>query len=166
MVNSFTRRRLGGATLSAAAAGSVGTLLARPRPAFAYYNCVNVVLRDPFWGQYRRAIQSGSNAAGVPGGLARAGFVVDGTPSVGAVMSWPAGMYGASSVGHVGIVTAVNGDGTVFVRHENWPYGSAEHVQAFTIRPGMEFVHLPVAVETATTPEETAGDDLEAGVTA
>lgn len=147
MVYSFSRRRFGKATLSAAAsAGSLGTYLAHARPAHAY-NCVSVVLRDPFWGQYRRAIESGSNASGVPAALARAGFAVDGTPSVGAVMSWPAGMYGASWVGHVGVVAAVNEDGSVIVRHENWPYGSPEHLQRFIVRPGMEFVHLPVAPE-------------------
>ncbi len=60
-------------------------------------------------------------------------------------MSWPAGMYGASSAGHVGVVAGVNANGTVLVRHENWPYGTGEHLQTFTVRPGMQFVHVPGA---------------------
>ncbi|HXI19106.1 MAG TPA: CHAP domain-containing protein [Chloroflexota bacterium] len=143
MLHSFTRRRMG-ATIPAVVA--TGSIFARPRPAYAAYNCVNTVLRDPFWSQYRRAIESGSNAAGVPNALGRAGFVVDGTPSAGAVMSWPAGQYGASGVGHVGVVTGVNVNGSVNVLHENWPYGSPPHVQTFAVRPGMQFVHRPAPV--------------------
>ncbi len=114
-------------------------------PALYTPNCVNVVLRDAFWGQFRRAIERGANAAGVPAALARVGFAVTGAPSAGAVISWPAGAYGASAAGHVGIVEAVRGDGSVLVRHENWPYGSGEHLQAFVVRPGFEFVHQPEA---------------------
>jgi hypothetical protein len=136
----FTRRR-GTATLAALFA-SGGAILSTPHPAFAY-NCVNVVLRDPFWGQYRRVIESGNNAAGVVPSLARQGFTVNGTPSVGAVISWPAGMYGASGVGHVGVVASIPGNGTVVVRHENWPYGTGEHLQSFPLRPGYQYVHQP-----------------------
>jgi surface antigen len=106
-------------------------------------NCVNVVLRDSFWGQFRRAIETGGDAAGVPDALARAGFVVSDVPSVGAVMAWPRSTYGASPSGHVGIVTAVREDGAVVVRHENWPYGALEHTEVFAVRPGLRFVHLP-----------------------
>jgi surface antigen len=60
-------------------------------------------------------------------------------------MSWPPGYYGASGVGHVGVVAAVNDNGTVLVRHENWPYGSGEHLQVFPLRPGYQFVHCPGA---------------------
>ena len=110
------------------------------QPAYAY-NCVNVVLRDPYWGQYRRIVESGWNAAGVGIAFARNGFVVDTTPEPGSIMVWPAGYYGASGTGHVGVVVAVNGNGTVLVRHENWPYGTAEHPQVFTVQPGHRFVH-------------------------
>src|SRR5688572_6556786 len=137
MVQVMSRRRVGAVTLGAAAA-----VLTRVQPAYAY-NCVNVVLRDPYWGQFRHIIESGWNAAGVPGALARSGFQVDGSPSIGAVISWPAGQYGASSVGHVGVVTNVHDNGTVQILHENWPYGSAAHLQTFTVRPGMVFVHVP-----------------------
>ena len=127
-------------------------------------NCVNVVLRDPFWGQFRRAIESGGDAAGVPGALARAGFAVTGSPSVGAVVSWPAGAYGASTSGHVGIVEAVRADGSVLVRHENWPYGAREHVQAFTVRAGFQFVHRPDVV--AAGPPAPPGGDAAAAAAA
>ncbi len=141
-----------GATIPAVVA--TGSVFVRPQPAYAYnYNCVNTVLRDPFWSQYRRAIESGSNAAGIPSALSRAGFAVDGSPSVGAVMSWPAGQYGASGVGHVGVVTGVNANGSVNVLHENWPYGNPPHVQTFAVRPGMQFVHRPAPVVAQALPE-------------
>src|SRR5687767_878469 len=146
------RRCLAGATLAAFAL----VLFAAPpaaraaAPGYAA-NCVNAVLRDAFWGQFRRAIESGGDAADVPRALARAGFAVTDSPSVGAVISWPRGAYGASSSGHVGIVVAVavRGEGTVLVRHENWPYGSSEHEQVFTVRPGFQFVHRPDALASA-----------------
>jgi hypothetical protein len=149
MVSFLTRRRVGAVLTGAATA-----ILTGIRPAFAY-NCVNVVLRDPFWGQFRRIIESGSNAVGVPSALARNGFQVDGSPSVGAVISWPAGQYGASGVGHVGVVTAVHGDGTVQILHENWPYGAPAHLKNVVVRPGMLFVHVPAPVA-ETEPEELA----------
>jgi surface antigen len=99
------------------------------------------VLRDPYWAQYRRIVESGWNAAGVGTAFARHGFPVDGMPAPGTIMVWPAGAYGASGVGHVGVVVSVNGNGTVVVRHENWPYGSAEHPQTFAVQPGHRFVH-------------------------
>ena len=145
----INRRRAGAATIGAGSA-----LLAGIRPAYAY-NCVDVGLRDPYWGQFRRIIETGWNAAGVPGALARNGFQVDGTPSVGAVISWPAGQYGASEVGHVGIVTALNPNGTVQVLHENWPYGHPPHVQTFPVRPGMVFVHVPAPVPVSVPAPET-----------
>jgi surface antigen len=145
MVQVMSRRRVGAVTLGASAA-----VLTKVQPAYAY-NCVNVVLRDPYWGQFRHIIESGWNAAGMPGALARSGFQVDGAPSIGAVMSWPAGQYGASGVGHVGVVTNVHDNGTVQILHENWPYGSAAHLQTFAIRPGMLFVHVPAPVETMAT---------------
>jgi surface antigen len=140
MLRSTTRRGAG------LLAGASAALLAGVRPAYAY-NCVNVVLRDPFWGQFRRVIEQGWNAAGVAPALARVGFEVNPVPAAGAIMSWPAGMYGASEVGHVGLVQAVNPDGTVLVRHENWPYGSPEHLQTFLVRPGIVFVHVPTVAE-------------------
>ena len=152
----ISRRRAGAATIGAGSA-----LLAGIRPAYAA-NCVNVVLRDPYWGQFRHIIETGWNAAGIPGALGRNGFHVDGSPSVGAVISWPAGQYGASSVGHVGVVTQVYGNGSVQILHENWPYGSAAHLQTFTVRPGMLFVHVPAALEVAPATEASIEAPVEA----
>lgn len=139
MNQAITRRR---SVAIALALGAASAVLANVRPAYAY-NCVNVVLRDPFWGQFRRIIETGWEAAGVAPALGRNGFQVDAAPEVGAIMSWPRSMYGASDVGHVGVVHAVNDDGSVVVRHENWPYGTPEHLQTFTVRPGIVFVHVP-----------------------
>jgi surface antigen len=118
------------------------------RPAYAY-NCVNVVLRDPYWGQYRRIVESGWNAAGVGSAFARSGFAVNNWPQAGDIIVWPAGYYGASRAGHVGVVAAVYGNGTVLVRHENWPFGTPEHFQVFAVRPGLQFVHRAVYRPTA-----------------
>ncbi|MGH2350470.1 MAG: CHAP domain-containing protein [Chloroflexota bacterium] len=132
-----------------------------PQPAYAA-NCVKVVLRDPYWGRYQQIVRSGWTAAGVGAAFARHGFAVDDTPSVGAIMVWPSSYAGASYAGHVGIVDAVHDNGTVLVRHENWPYGWQEHVQVFTVRPGHRFVHQHVAAvpaaepATEATPPETA----------
>ena len=113
-------------------------------PAYAY-NCVNVVMRDAYWGQFRGVVQSGGLAAGIGSAFARNGFSVDDVPGVGTFMVWPPGAYGASSAGHVGVVAAVNGNGTVVVRHENWPYGTGERIQTMTVQPGHRFVHRTVA---------------------
>ncbi len=123
------------------------------RPAYAY-NCVNVVLRDAYWGRFRGIVQSGWQAAGVGTAFARSGFTVDETPSVGAIMVWPPGMYGAGGTGHVAVVTASNEDGMVLVRHENWPYGSAERSQVIAIRAGHRFVHRRTAGEGEPAAEE------------
>src|SRR5207237_10828500 len=110
----------------ALALGVTGALAAAPQPAYAY-NCVNVVLRDPYWGQYRRIVESGWNAAGIGGAFARNGFAVDNAPEPGDIMVWPVNYFGASTTGHVGVVAAVYDNGTVLIRHENWPFGPAEH---------------------------------------
>jgi surface antigen len=115
------------------------------RPAYAY-NCVNAVLRDPYWSQFAGLIQSGGNAAGVAGSLARHGFAVDEIPSLGAIMSWPPGRYGAHWTGHVGLVDATYENGTVLVRHENWN-GAPERAHVMAVLPGHHFVHRQRAEE-------------------
>jgi surface antigen len=127
------------------------------RPAYAY-NCVNVVLRDAYWGQFRGVVQSGGLAAGIGSAFARSGFSVDGVPDVGTVMVWPPGAYGASSAGHVGLVAAVNGNGTVLVRHENWPYGMGERMQTMTVQSGHRFVHR-IAAAVANVVDSASGSD-------
>ena len=143
--------------LTAAAAAGHAVSTARPAQAYAY-NCVNVVLRDPYWGQYRHIVMSGWNAAGVGTAFARYGFAVDGTPRAGAIMVWPAGYYGASGSGHVGVVAADYGNGTVLVRHENWPYGSPEHAQVIAVLPGHRFVHRAMAPDAAAADAAAAPD--------
>jgi surface antigen len=132
----------------ALACSLIGVSAAAPQPAYAY-NCVDVVMRDPYWGQFRRIVESGWNAAGVGGAFARNGFAVDNSPEVGDIMVWPVNYFGASYTGHVAVVSAVYANGTVLVRHENWPFGSAEHAQVFTVHLGNQFVHQPGAVAVA-----------------
>jgi surface antigen len=132
------------------------------RPAYAA-NCVNVLLRDATWGQYRGVVLSTGTAAGMGTAFARNGFAVDGVPDAGAIMVWPGGAYGASGAGHVGIVAAVYGNGTVLVRHENWPIGSGEHLQVFAVFPGHRFVHpFRVVRAAAPAPAPVWAADLEA----
>jgi hypothetical protein len=135
------------AIAAALALSLIGPLTLAPRAAYAAgAYCVNVLLRDPYGGQYRRIVPSGGAAANIGNAFARSGFAVDGAPDVGAIMVWPSGYGGAAGAGHVGIVAAVNGNGTVVVRHENWPYGTAEHLQIFAVLPGHRFVHRSVPV--------------------
>lgn len=63
------------------------------------------------------AILGNANAWGYT--LSRMGFKVDNTPSVGAVFQTTSGYYG-----HVGVVTAVNGDGSITVREMNYNYAA------------------------------------------
>lgn len=49
--------------------------------------------------------------------LARLGYTVNRTPSVGAIFQTTAGVYG-----HVGIVVGINGDGSIVVREMNYAY--------------------------------------------
>ena len=140
----------------------IGVYSAAPEPAYAY-NCVNVVLRDPYWGQYRRIVESGWNAAGIGSAFARSGFAVNGVPQAGDIMVWPGGYYGASRAGHVGVVSAVYGNGTVLVLHENWPMGTAAHYQVFAVRPGHQFVHRAVYVAKASYNASTDEDEPGAG---
>jgi surface antigen len=143
---------------SALALSLIGAFGGVAQPAYAA-NCVNVVLRDPYWGQYRRIVESGWNAAGIGNAFARSGFAVDGAPEVGDIMVWPANYFGASRTGHVAVVAAVYGNGTVLVRHENWPIGSAEHAQVFAIHPANQFVHRAfVRTAAAEDADETPGD--------
>jgi len=134
-------RTLARRTSLASAAGALALFRTGTARASDVYNCVNVVLRDPYWGQFRRTLDNGSNAAGIAPTLARAGFLVNASPSVGAIMWWPPHYFGASAFGHVGLVDAINADGSVLVRHENWPYGSPEWRQTFPRREGYRYIH-------------------------
>ncbi|MFH1910032.1 MAG: CHAP domain-containing protein [bacterium] len=49
------------------------------------------------------------------------GYSVSGSPRVGAIISWPGdGVYISKEYGHVAIVEAVNGDGTIDISEYNW----------------------------------------------
>jgi surface antigen len=139
----------------------IGAFGATAQPAYAY-NCVNVVLRDPYWGQYRRIVESGWNAAGIGSAFARSGFAVNNWPQAGDIMVWPGGYYGASRAGHVGVVAAVYGNGTVLVLNENWPMGTAAHYQVFAVHPAHQFVHRAVYVAKANFNAST-DDEVNAG---
>ena len=127
-------------------------------PVAHAFNCIDVILRDPYWGQFRAIVQSGWSAAGVGSAFARGGFVVNDVPEPGAIMVWPAGVAGASSAGHVGIVVAVYDQRTVLVRHENWPYGTAEHFQVFPVYPAERFVHPQGSAGSITMPIVASAD--------
>jgi hypothetical protein len=51
------------------------------------------------------------------------GFVVDATPTVGAVAQWDASTGGYGAQGHVAYVEKVNGDGTIVVSEDYWHDG-------------------------------------------
>ncbi len=61
-----------------------------------------------------------SDAAGWATKLQALGYAVDGNPRVGDIAQWNANEGGASSVGHVAYVSAVNADGSVDVEEYNW----------------------------------------------
>lgn len=48
------------------------------------------------------------------------GYSVSGTPRVGAIISWSGPLFAGDQWGHVAIVEAVNGDGTIDVSEYNW----------------------------------------------
>ncbi|TSC93087.1 MAG: N-acetylmuramoyl-L-alanine amidase [Candidatus Berkelbacteria bacterium Athens1014_28] len=60
------------------------------------------------------------------------GYSVSGTPQVGAIVSWYGPLYSTDIWGHVAIVEAVNGDGTIDVSEYNWSYehdgGTRSHI--------------------------------------
>ncbi|HEX9087851.1 MAG TPA: CHAP domain-containing protein [Arthrobacter sp.] len=65
------------------------------------------------------------------GNLAKAGFVTDSTPKVGAIAWWDAFVTAPSTItgeaGHVAVVSAVNADGTISLEEYNfnpWRYGT------------------------------------------
>ena len=133
------------AVAAALALSLIGAFGAAPQPVYAY-NCVNVVLRDPYWGQYRRIVESGWNAAGIGYAFSRNGFAVNNWPQAGDIMVWPAGYGGASRAGHVGVVAAVYGNGRVLVLHENWPMGTGAHYQVFAVGGANQSVHRAVSI--------------------
>jgi len=68
---------------------------------------------------------------------AKYGTVVS-TPRVGDVAYMP-----IAPVGHVGIVTGINGDGTVHISQMNWPVGGYYSEMDLYITSGIQFIRFP-----------------------
>lgn len=60
------------------------------------------------------------NANNWVNGASADGFVVNNTPSVGAVAQSYAGTNGAGAVGHVAVVESINGDGSITISEMGW----------------------------------------------
>lgn len=76
-----------------------------------------------WWAAQHRCVPWFGEAADWLADAARLGYAVSHTPVVGAIAVWGRGEHGASRSGHVGLVSAVHGDGTVEVSEMNWTYG-------------------------------------------
>ena len=76
-----------------------------------------------WWAAQHRCVPWFGEAADWLADAARVGYVVSRTPVVGAIAVWGRGEHGASRSGHVGLVSAVHGDGTVEVSEMNWTDG-------------------------------------------
>lgn len=136
----------------AAVASSTGAAHAAP-------NCMNVLVRDAYWGAQFDVYRWVSYAGNLEAAFEDARFRIDGVPSAGALMIWGRNFGGAAWTGHVAIVEAVGGDDTVLVRHENWPRGAGARADTFDVLPGHVFIHpRPPDPGTASYPDE--GDRL------
>ncbi|MCX6812039.1 MAG: CHAP domain-containing protein [Candidatus Berkelbacteria bacterium] len=62
------------------------------------------------------------------------GYSVSSTPRVGAIVSWYGPLYSGDQWGHVAIVEAVNGDGTIDVSEYNWTKYSYDYRK--NVNPG------------------------------
>lgn len=71
------------------------------------------------------------------------------TPMSGDIAVWQPGVGGASSVGHVAMVTKVDPDGTFWVSQANWPEGTVGTTMKVTWRPGIGFIHPPATARTS-----------------
>jgi surface antigen len=137
------RRRFLGAITTAAVSVVATTisLASSVRAAHAATNCMNVLVRDAYWGAQFDVYRWVTYARNLHEAFADAGFTIDGEPSTRALMVWGRNYGGAAWTGHVAIVEAVIDEGTVLVRHENWPRGSREHVDTIDVLPGHRFIH-------------------------
>ena len=126
------------------AVGITATLLGLVLPVTsvaASTNCINVLGRDAYWSKYRGIYASVARAGWLDDAFEASDFTVDDVPTVGSLMIWAPRYGGATWAGHVGVVEVVTSDGTVTVKHENWPRGSGEHLDDFAVLPGHRFVH-------------------------
>lgn len=153
-----SRRKLLGAVSSVVASLVAGgmAVASSSRMAEAAPNCMNVLVNDRYWGSTFDVYRAVAYAGNLVPAFAEADFVIDDAPSIGALIVWGRLFGGAAWTGHVGVVEVVNDDGTVVVKHENWPRGTREHLGTFTVLPGHRFVHQrPPDPGTARYPDES-----------
>ena len=153
-----TRRRFLGAVGSAVASLVAGgmAVASSTRMADAAPNCMNVLVNDHYWARTFDVFRSVAYAGNLEDAYSTAEFIVDEVPAIGSLMVWGRRFAGAGWTGHVGIVEVVGDDGTVVVKHENWPRGTGEHLETFTVLPGHRFVHpRPPEPGTANYPDES-----------
>lgn len=87
--------------------------------SYAVNQCTWFVARTLSW------IPAGlGNAGDWLANAARQGYPESSSPVVGSVAVWGRNMGGASSVGHVAVVTGIGAGGLPIVAEENWPEGS------------------------------------------
>ena len=139
----YARRHLTFRVVSLAVGMAVALLgLVLPaRGAAASANCINVLGRDAYWSKYQDVYASVARAGWLDNAFEASEFTVDEVPAIGSLMVWAPRFGGATWAGHVGVVEVVASDGTVIVKHENWPRGSGEHLDEFHVLPGHRFVH-------------------------
>ena len=126
------------------AIGMITTLLGLVLPATseaASTNCINVLGRDTYWSRFQEVYAPVARAGWLADAFEASDFTVDDVPTIGSLMIWAPRYGGATWAGHVGVVEVVASDGTVTVKHENWPRGSGEHLDEFAVLPGHRFVH-------------------------
>jgi putative chitinase len=72
------------------------------------------------------------------------GFLVDNTPSVGAIAHYDPNVSGAGDLGHVAYVAQVNGDGTIVIEEYNWApaYGYSNPPRVIPASDVTSFIHI------------------------
>lgn len=89
----------------------------------AGHNCTNYVAWKLITNGVARPRTSPGDASTWAINAYRDGFVVDATPTVGAVAQWDAFAGGYGAAGHVAYVEKVNDDGTVLLSEDYWHEG-------------------------------------------
>lgn len=96
------------------------------------------------------------------GAAQKNGYNTGGTPKVGAVVVYGAGGGYDAQAGHVGIVTAVNPDGTMQVTSDHWSGLGSTHIGTSTMADVEGFIYAPddkAAQQTAETALKVSGQD-------
>jgi surface antigen len=71
------------------------------------------------------------------------GWAVDNTPTVNAIAEWEPYAFGASSLGHVAYVAAVNGDGTITIEEYNYGYAYNYSTRTIPASNVSWYIHVP-----------------------